>query len=298
MEFTGERMIPEFNENQDIYLEHTVRYAFTEQFVLGKVVLDIACGSGYGSATLIKAGAKKVIGVDIAEETIGYCKKTYNNENLEFMVGGVQNIPAEDNSVDVIVSFETIEHVDADAQRTFIGEVRRVLKKDGTFIVSTPNMKVFPKGNHFHVHELEREEFDALLRSNFSNFVMSCVFNEEMLEETDALENDMVTLKKLDALKKEEMQFFVAICSDAAIDVKKNYLSFSSIRPWMAYKWYEGIISNNRRNIEELTKQDGKSGDSLYGLLQQRDREIFLMKSSKFWKIRNAYLKMKNVLFK
>ena len=72
MRYTGERMIPEFNEGEEIYLEHITRYIFASQFIKDKIVLDIACGSGYGSDYLLKNGARKVIGVDISKETVEY----------------------------------------------------------------------------------------------------------------------------------------------------------------------------------------------------------------------------------
>ena len=87
------------------------RYIFSSQFVKGKVVLDIACGSGYGTDYLLKVGAVKVIGVDISDEAISYCKDKYSRSGMEFLVGSVEKIPVESNSIDIIVSFETIEHV-------------------------------------------------------------------------------------------------------------------------------------------------------------------------------------------
>src|SRR4030043_1073532 len=110
MEYTGERMIPEYNIDHDIYLEHVSRYIFASQFVKNKVILDIACGSGYGADLLVKSGSRKVYAVDIAEETIKYCKNKNNSDNLDFLVGSVDHIPIEDLEVDVIVSMETIEH--------------------------------------------------------------------------------------------------------------------------------------------------------------------------------------------
>jgi O-antigen biosynthesis protein len=62
---SGERMVPERSGGLTFW-EHVYRYAFASDFVKGKYVLDIACGEGYGSAVLLKAGAEKVIGIDIS----------------------------------------------------------------------------------------------------------------------------------------------------------------------------------------------------------------------------------------
>jgi O-antigen biosynthesis protein len=169
MKFTGERMIPEFNKGSAIHIEHVVRYLFASQFVKDKVVLDIACGSGYGSEELFESGAKKVIGVDISEETIKYCQNKYTNKDIEFKVGSVDKIPALDNSIDVIVSFETIEHVNENLQKEFFRESKRVLKKNGALIVSTPNSNFYPSGNEFHIKEFNEKEFKEILKEYFSN---------------------------------------------------------------------------------------------------------------------------------
>lgn len=65
MKFTGERFIP--TEHGEISLEHYHRYAATSEYVKGKVVLDVACGEGYGS-DLMALGAASVVGVDLSTE--------------------------------------------------------------------------------------------------------------------------------------------------------------------------------------------------------------------------------------
>jgi len=236
MEFTGERMIPEFNQGQEIYLEHMTRYMFAAKFVEGKNVLDIACGSGYGSEYLLKSGAKKVIGVDISKETINYCKEKYADGGIEFLVGGVEKIPVEDNSIDVMVSFETIEHVDEKTQINFLQEVKRVLKTDGIFIVSTPNSLVYPKGNSFHIKELDPKEFDELLKKNFKNVGMffqddvecSYVYSQKNLEKLD---DSFGISKKTSTIKAMESIYLIAVCKDADLENISEYVGLSKIKP-------------------------------------------------------------------
>lgn len=80
-----------------------------------------------------------MVGVDVAAEAVEAASRRYAAENLSFRQGSVSVIPAEEATFDVVVSFETIEHVDAEAQRSFVAEVRRVLKPGGLFLVSTPD---------------------------------------------------------------------------------------------------------------------------------------------------------------
>ena len=112
-----ERMVPEFHKGTIIYGEHLVRYLAAQQIVKGKTVLDIASGSGYGTYSLAKT-AKKVYGVDVLADAIHYSKQNYNKSNIEYLQGDGVAIPLKDNSVDVVVSFETIEHIED--YRTFM----------------------------------------------------------------------------------------------------------------------------------------------------------------------------------
>jgi ubiquinone/menaquinone biosynthesis C-methylase UbiE len=127
-------------------------------------VLDIASGSGYGTKVIAET-AKKVYGVDVDEPSINYAREHYGGKNIEYLVGDGESIPLPDDSVDVVVTFETIEHI-KDYKR-FIKEIDRVLRPDGLAIVSTPNDLEFAEGNHFHLHEFQYEELVGLLRQDF-----------------------------------------------------------------------------------------------------------------------------------
>lgn len=169
MEFTGERFMP--SEAGQIRHEHMHRYAWCRSLVKGKTVLDIACGEGYGSAMLARHAAT-VTGVDIAEEAVEHAKHTYRDQNnLTFLQGNAAAIPLPDASVDVVVSFETIEH--HDRHQEMISEIRRVLRADGVLIISSPNRLVYSEQagyhNEFHVKELDFGEFDGLLRQRFGS---------------------------------------------------------------------------------------------------------------------------------
>lgn len=169
MKFTGERFVP--TEAGEIRHEHFHRYAWCAPLVEGKEVLDVACGEGYGSAIL--AGyARSVIGIDISEEAVQHASHAYGEvSNLRFATGDASNISLSDASVDVVVSFETIEHLLQ--QEEMIGSIRRVLRPDGFLILSSPNKRVYSElsGHHneFHVKELSFEELNDLLTRTFDN---------------------------------------------------------------------------------------------------------------------------------
>ncbi|TAM64375.1 MAG: glycosyltransferase [Rhodanobacter sp.] len=177
MKFTGERYVP--TEQGEIRHEHLHRYAWCKPLVTGKDVLDIACGEGYGSVMLARQ-ARSVKGVDIAESAVEHARATYGGvQGLEFLCGDAARIPLDDHSVDVVVSFETIEH--HDRHREMLSEIGRVLRPNGLLVISSPNRVVYSEqaGHHneFHVKELDFAEFDAVLREQFDDI---CYFGQRL----------------------------------------------------------------------------------------------------------------------
>jgi len=166
MAFTGERFVPEATGN--IAIEHLHRYYSALPLVAGKTVLDIASGEGYGSALLASLAAH-VYGVDIAADAVAHAKSKYVGDTLEFRVGSCTAIPLPDHSVDVIVSFETLEHHDQHEES--MREFKRVLRPGGALLISSPDKKNYSdlRGFHnaFHVKELYEEEFRDLLQRHF-----------------------------------------------------------------------------------------------------------------------------------
>ena len=164
--FTGERFTPEVRG--PIWYEHWHRYAFVAGIVRGLRVLDAACGEGYGSFLLAHTAAR-VTGIDISADAVAHAHERYPLGNLEFVHGSVTGLPLPDACVDVVVSFETIEHLSP--QREMLAEFRRVLTPDGVLVISSPNRPVYNEAgeveNHFHVGELDRDELKALLDPAF-----------------------------------------------------------------------------------------------------------------------------------
>ena len=180
MEFTGERYLPELLSAKISY-EHWHRYMFASRFCTQKRVLDIACGEGFGSNFLSRY-AESVVGVDIDPVVIEHAKRKYYRERLNFMISNATSVPVEPEEFDVIVSFETLEHLTKEDQHLFIEEMVRVLKEDGTLIISTPNKKVYSDdanySNPFHLSEFYKEEFMAFLSGHFKNIA---IFSQQVI---------------------------------------------------------------------------------------------------------------------
>lgn len=164
MEFTGERLIP--GVGGEIELEHRHRYLATAHLCQDLKVLDIACGTGYGAQILARA-ALRVHGVDSHEPSIDYARKFFPWPNLTYERGEMTKLPLEDGAVDVVSSFESIEHIGASDQLLFLEEVHRVLTPKGFLVLSTPLAENSSGDNPFHLKELTLKELTQLLQPRF-----------------------------------------------------------------------------------------------------------------------------------
>jgi ubiquinone/menaquinone biosynthesis C-methylase UbiE len=166
LDFTGERFTPECI--REIRYEHLHRYALVAGWIKGFKVLDAACGEGYGS-NFLAAQAAEVTGIDVSSEAIAHARSRYSAPNLEFLEADCCKTSFADGSFDCIISFETLEHLHD--QQGLLTEFRRLLKPKGFLVISTPDKAIYSdkmgNENSFHVSELYKPEFEALLAGFF-----------------------------------------------------------------------------------------------------------------------------------
>lgn len=171
MDSTGERYVSGLIG--DVQSEHYHRYLFALRYCVDRAVLDVASGEGYGSALLAQV-ARSVTGLDVDAASVAFANAQYGSPRVAFRQGDAAQLPFPDGSFDVVVSFETIEHL-ADQTR-FLEEIRRVLTRTGLLIISSPDKAVYsPSGeshNEFHVHELGRDEFAAATSRLFAHVTL------------------------------------------------------------------------------------------------------------------------------
>lgn len=220
MDFTGERFVPSVDfVGQEIEIEHVQRYRAIADLAAGKIVLDAASGAGYGSRILAER-AQLVCGVEIDQEAVSQAKERYGEANLVFVQGSVSSFPFPAETFDLIVSFETIEHLPEETQRQFLLEIKRALKVGGLLVMSTPDRLIYSDlpnyHNEFHQKEFYREEFTAFLGSNFSHI--------QFMEQTAILAYFIATdtdtnFKHVPLLGHPALQgkYLIALCSDGPL---------------------------------------------------------------------------------
>lgn len=148
------------------YQQHISRYFFASRHVPGGRLLDVACGSGYGSAYLGSTVKNDgIVSVDVAFEAVKCTSECF--KSLTAVQASGEQLPFPEGCFDGVVSFETIEHVQN--PEAMLSECARVLKDDGTLIMSTPNRRLysFLEKNPYHTREFTIREFIELVRSRF-----------------------------------------------------------------------------------------------------------------------------------
>ena len=176
---TGERTLPDVPEENYWFARHLVVYEWIAARVRGRRVVDMACGEGYGSDVLARAGAAEVVGVDANPEAHEHARLRYTAANLRFVRTMVETF---DERCDALVFLQTIEHVQDP------GAVLENFRRSAPVAyVSTPNVLTLApegaerSGNPWHVYEYRPEEFSALCRAHFAGVQMYGLYHARKL---------------------------------------------------------------------------------------------------------------------
>ncbi|HEY5431558.1 MAG TPA: methyltransferase domain-containing protein [Solirubrobacteraceae bacterium] len=186
LELTGERTLPDVPAENYWYRRHLAVYEWIGARVIGRRVLDMACGEGYGSEVLAR-GAAGVVGVDANPDAHDHARLRYTRQNLTFERGLVETFgeAGGDGPFDAVVFLQTIEHVRDPA--AVLAHFRSLLRPGGVAYISTPNLLTLAppgaekSGNPWHIKEYRAAEFDALCRGTFAEVGMLGLFHARKL---------------------------------------------------------------------------------------------------------------------
>jgi SAM-dependent methyltransferase len=183
LELTGERTLPDVPAENYWYRRHLAVYEWIGARVIGRRVLDLACGEGYGSEVLSRSAAS-VLGVDANPEAHDHARLRYERQNLYFERGMVE-VHGVPGAYDAVVFLQTIEHVHDPV--AVLGHFRSLLAPGGVAYVSTPNLLTLaPTGaeksdNPWHLKEYRATEFDGLCRTVFDQVELWGLFHARKL---------------------------------------------------------------------------------------------------------------------
>lgn len=154
--------------NRKFFIKHLFPYIFSLDFARDKMVLEIGVGSGYGM-WFVSLVARTTLGIDYDfSQCIEASKKGIVTVNSEGTRLGIR-----DNTFDLILSFQVIEHIPEERLDLFLEEIKRALKKDGLAVISTlnriQNIKNPEKYEKYKEHhkEFDYDELYSLLKRHF-----------------------------------------------------------------------------------------------------------------------------------
>jgi SAM-dependent methyltransferase len=290
LEVTGERLLPEQQRGELVHAQHLARYDFAEQFARGRRVLDAACGEGYGTAIMAAGGARTAVGVDIDETTVEHARGKYG---LEFERADVAELPFEDGSFDLVVSFETLEHVpDAGVA---IGEFRRVLAADGLLIASTPNSDRYLVANEFHTREYTEQEFGEMLAPHFAqvaffyqqDWLMSAVMGDQQFRADDAERPLGLDLRKVAGHIPGDQLFTIAVSGRAVDSVADTAVVTGIFEAQSLHKWVDRAI--DAEGLYEEAQRHGRAwkerADEAERQLAQSRAKVAHIEESLSWRV-------------
>lgn len=175
-------------------------YDFCIPFIENKTVLEIGFGEGYG-ANRISGHCLKYDAVDVIDEWLNHARGKYGNEKLSFNLYDGNRLPYDDNSIDVVVSMQVIEHIKDYFH--YLKDIERILKPSGVAILATPNKKTMISGiNPYHYKEFTLNELQADLEKVFGDVEIHGIFGSErymaLKEEEQSLARKILMLDPLE----------------------------------------------------------------------------------------------------
>ncbi len=252
-------------------------------------MLDAACGEGYGTNLIAAASATSAVGIDLDAGTIEHARLRY--PAAEFVQGDIQRLPFEDGAFDLVVSFETIEHV-RDPERV-LDELRRVLVDEGVLVISTPNKDQYLVENEFHEREFRHQEFVELLNERFAsvelllqrNWLASTIVPPELARDASGRAAEGITFAKLTGIEPGEELYTVALCGNTPAPPVRPVVVAAGLdeSQELARRIVDTERSATRWHDEYLTARD--TAADMRRFYEETERALMDVYNSAWWRM-------------
>jgi SAM-dependent methyltransferase len=170
---------PRFQES-GWWVQMLTRYALGMHYGRGKLVLDSCSGLGWG-AYLLDSVARRVVAVELDRAAIELSGEFWPTTRTHRVRGSALDLCLPDQSHDVALAMESIEHFSQSDIRRYLDELQRVLKPGGMLVGSSAFPRTLEQAetlcarNPWHLHICTRSEMEALLKERFGSW--SIAFN-------------------------------------------------------------------------------------------------------------------------
>jgi len=240
-----ERVDPTNSSTYYLYRIHLDRYLGYASFARDRVVLDVGCAYGFGSATLGRA-ASQVVGIDTSPDIVKEAKRRYGSQSIDFAVMSAEHLGLRNHSIEVAYAFEVVEHL-ANPE-LFFADLEGILTKNGFAVLSTPNKLVSNDRNPFHITEYSWDELESCLEKHFSSVKMVGTSHlslfERMIRVRRLLPDNFVELFKGNRLfeyvidrvarqgqgrERQSSSGLLAVCSNPWNSIEKTEMSLESL---------------------------------------------------------------------
>lgn len=277
--------------------QHIVRYAVLKNIVKNKRVLDVACGAGYGSKLLWDWGAKEVVGVDISPTAIASARKLFGGSGRVFLIGSAEDLKsvlASYGDFDVVVSFETIEHLRNPDK--FFSYISSIKDENSIIALSCPNDAAYHSDSSENPYHLTRYTFDEFKIFSEDHLGAAAVWllgapvhgevnfiaGDNHVQRGHADANAMVTLQSMEnglllpsqspsEVSEKTCSHYLGLWgTEVRPNVAVSAQSVSSFRePWSAIEWlktrleekekaedFQRLEQNNSLEVRQLESED------------------------------------------
>ena len=184
--------VNEFKSNFSAFLSHASHikaYDFVAPFCENKKVLDVGCFIGYGE-TRISSKAKEIVAIDSDDNALEFARQNRFLPNVNFKKVDAKHLPFSDETFNIVIAFQLIEHIPPDETGRFLSEVKRVLKMNGLLFIVTPNRKfrLLPFQRPFnseHFREFTAKGLCKILQTHFKDVKVKGILAKEWIEEIE-----------------------------------------------------------------------------------------------------------------